>query len=129
MKRAIYVAYGVVGSLAGVACVLLSLLIAQPARGAETPNTVAAQFGITVITEQHLSCGGSFRVAGCFRPATPDTIYVQAGLDPDFENYVVLHEIGHAMANRLGLPPDECQADRFAQSLGAQMGNYCPPTE
>ena len=63
---------------------------------------------------------------GCFEPDTPDVIWVSPDLEPRKTRHIVLHEIGHAIHFRLGMPTSECRADRFAQSMGSKQGFYCP---
>lgn len=101
--------------------VLLVALIPKP--GAVVPDEIAAQFGVTVQVVSETPCG----LAGCFLRATPDTIYIEPGFDGEELRYLILHEIGHVIQHRLGIPLDECGADRFAQSMGSTFGAYCAP--
>jgi len=118
------VLYGVVVSLLAV----VGFLLINPLAAHGQSNAIAEKFGVTIVwSDDGCASVGGIDPAACFNPATPSTIYVTPGLDEATTNHLVLHEIGHVMQNRLGLPNDECAADRFAQSLGSQLGYYCQP--
>lgn len=77
-------------------------------------DELAARFGVTIVwTDDDRNCG-----LGCYRRSTPDVIYVEPGHDAAKTRHIVLHEVGHALHHRLGLPSSESDADRFAESMG-----------
>lgn len=122
---------GVVWGLVLSASVVLAFVLINPwtARGTDA---VAAQFDVTVNwfdRDDPTVCANpeGLEYAGCFHYTQPDVINVMRGLTPEQEAHTVLHEIGHVLQNRLGLEPNECDADRFAQSMGSNFGAYCPP--
>lgn len=116
------------GALAGaMLCVVAVMLVvdaserdaaqaaADSATIAETTDLdeLAAQFGVTIVwTDDDRNCG-----LGCYRRTTPDVIYVEPGHPDAKMRHVVLHEVGHALHHRLGLPPSEDAADRFAEAM------------
>lgn len=112
-----------VGFIAALIAPFILLVVLVPKPGMTVDNDIASQFGVTVQIVEDPPCGES----GCFLRATPDVIYVKEGLGAEWFRYVVLHEIGHVIQYRLGLPMDECAADRFAQSMGSEHGGYCAP--
>lgn len=121
LRRAIDTATGAVVALA---CAVAILAITAAATGNETPQSapqeIAADFGLTVVWFTDESpCGAVDEMIGCYDSDTPDVIYIAEGMDADKERSVILHEIGHALHDRLGLPIDECAADQFAASMGA----------
>lgn len=76
-------------------------------------DELAAQFGVAIVwTDDDRNCG-----LGCYRRGTPDVIYVEPGHDAVKTRHIVLHEIGHALHHRLGLPSSEDDADRFAEAM------------
>jgi hypothetical protein len=112
-------------------CVMLAIVVGitfivttlNPTAADGSPESIAQKFGVEIVwdADLHLRCGGY----ACFSPATPDLIYVKPGLSDDETKRVVLHELGHVVEYRLGIPLDECNADRFAAALGATWGSYC----
>jgi hypothetical protein len=124
LARLADICIGVAGSLV-VAVAALSVVVVQTRTPESDPNAIAAQFNLEVVWYDGESpCGNVEDVAGCYSPTTPDVIYVGQGFDPEKLNSVVLHEIGHAMQDRLNQPSDECAADAFARSLGATWFVY-----
>lgn len=124
--RATDIAIGAVSALAVIAVGGVITLTALSANAPETdPETIAAEFGISVVwfTDEP-PCGTSDLTIGCYDTDTPTVIYVAEGLAPDVERSVILHEIGHALRDRLGLPNDECAADKFAESMSATYLAY-----
>lgn len=117
------------GAITGLAIgtVVLTIAIASTTIHVEktSPSDIAAQFGVTVHYFKDARCGGAADAAGCTLPGSTDTIYIQSGLPADVTRSATLHELGHIMQNRLGLPNDECKADQFARSLGATALAYC----
>lgn len=117
-----------VGALAGaMLCVVAMLVIvdvserdaaeaaAEQATFTETSNLdeLAAQFGVTVVwTDDDRNCG-----LGCYRRDTPNVIYVEPGHSDAKMRHIVLHEVGHALHHRLGLPSSEAGADLFADAM------------
>ena len=121
-----------IGVIIGLAISLTAVTVVYAASKSPVPTTnpdaIAEQFDLKVVWyEDDSPCGSGTEAAGCYWTPTPDVIYIERGMDADTQQYAVLHEIGHAIAHRLNLPADECKADRFAQSLGSDMGFYCPP--
>lgn len=127
MNRVTSYIAGVVTALAICAAALgfVAANAAAPAAGADS-NALAAEFDLEVVwyddDDQPAVCEGH-DAAGCFEPRTPEVIYIQRDLG-EYERSVMLHEIGHAVHYRLGLPADECAADAFAISLGATWTGY-----
>jgi hypothetical protein len=114
-----------VAGVAGISWVLMMFINPGAAHDADS---IAAKFDVQIVWQNRVLCAGpDDRVAGCFTPAAPDTIFVRTGQTPELERYIVLHELGHVIQYRLGLDRDECGADRFAQSMGSTYGNYCAP--
>jgi Zn-dependent peptidase ImmA (M78 family) len=115
---------GAVTVLALVAGALLIWVLSAPAHSAESED-LASRFDVTVVWfDDNSPCGDTTEHGGCWQRATPDVIYVQSGFDPDVERSMILHEIGHVLQHRLGLPLDECKADEFARSMGATWSGY-----
>ena len=103
------------------------LIIALASSGRSTQyDEIARDFGVTIVWDTSLvpSCGDY----GCHTVLTPNVIYVSPDLG-DGTMRIVLHELGHVMQWRLGIPKDECGADQFAASLGAGWGSYCRPED
>jgi len=101
-----------------------------PATYPDTGNTLAQQFHVAIIwTADWRNCGATplQQSGGCWRSDTPNTVYIAPDMEPHSGVYIIRHEIGHAILNRLGMPNTECAADRFAQSLGSEVGDFCPP--
>lgn len=95
------------------------------AYAASSVTEISEQFGVRVTYFAVSPCGDTTHVYGCYDPATPDLIYVSATIDdPELERWVVLHEIGHALHDRMGSVSSECSADMFARSM---LGT--PPSE
>jgi len=83
-------------------------------------NSVA----IDIVWTENIPCGIVLEDAtGCFTPATPNVIYAKPIENDNARRFVVLHEIGHALAYRAGTSAtaeqSEIDADRFAESFGA----------
>lgn len=112
------------------AAVMAGVMLGAPAlfhapASATDATQIADQFGVTIVWST-LPCSLMDTTAqGCFLDNTPSTVYVSPKLSELRTSYAVLHEIGHVMQHRLGEPISECDADKFAQSLGAQFGHYC----
>ena len=87
------------------------------------PTRVAESFGVTVKVVDHLECSAADAI-GCYSPVDPNTVYILAGLEPDVERYAVLHELGHVLQERAGVPRDECGAEAIARALGATYSSY-----
>lgn len=105
--------------LVAAAVMIVALTSLQRVQSAEE---IASSFGVTIVWNTHLvpSCGSY----GCHSVLTPNVIYVSPDLGDDTRR-IVLHELGHVMQWRLGIPADECGADRFAAALGEAWGDYC----
>lgn len=81
-------------------------------------DELAARFGVTIVwTDDDRNCG-----LGCYRRGTPDVIYVEPGHDVVKTRHIVLHEVGHALHHRLGLPTSEEDADQFADAMVGPTG-------
>lgn len=116
--------------LALVAAGLLAALFlsADPAP-ARQPEDIASRFDVAVVWFEGDDSPCDAGSGGCFDPETPDVVYIMRGLDAEVERSLILHEIGHVLQFRLGLPLDECAADLFAESMGASWLGYageCP---
>lgn len=116
---------GAAFALGVAAAVVLTIGLATSERG-EDAEAIADSFGVTIVWDTHLvpSCGAF----GCHTPLTPDVIYIAPDLGTDTRR-IVLHELAHVLQWRLGLPKDECDADRFAAALGEPWGSYCAPKD
>jgi hypothetical protein len=121
----------------GIAAVGLGIAVAASAQEepapTETPvfspassvHEISEHFGIRVTYFAVSPCGDTDHVLGCWSSANPDIVWVSAEIrDPDLERWVILHEIGHALHHRMGIPGSECAADMFARSM---LGE--PPSE
>lgn len=122
---------GQVQGFAVGAAVVAALMFGLPAlTGLNSPSEdmdeLAAQFDVEIVWSNVNPCTPSGPAHGCYLNATPSLIYVSPDMPAEFLRYTVLHEIGHVVQQRLWLPPSECAADRFAQSLGTIKGAYCP---
>lgn len=82
---------------------------------------------IVVTDDPALNCAAHVG-GGCFRPATPNTIYVATSLHGAALRYVVLHELAHVRQYAAGRSLDECEADRMAVEAGADPveAHYLP---
>lgn len=113
------------------AAVMAAVMIGGPAllsshADVSDATKIAATFGVKIVWSPLSPCildGPEF--TGCFDDHTPNTIYMKPGMDRANEYYVALHEIGHVLQHRLGKILNECDADRFAQSMGSTLGYYC----
>ncbi|HWL59283.1 MAG TPA: hypothetical protein VNQ48_00160 [Microbacteriaceae bacterium] len=113
----------VVGLLAGAlvtVCAWISVELVEPPPASS--HELAGRFGVDVVYVPDLVCSG-IPADGCYRRSTPGVIYLRPGL-AEHERDVVLHELGHVMQDRAGVPGDECGADRIAAELGAQWFGY-----
>ena len=110
-----------------IAAVMLGLpAILAPASPLKDMDEMAATFGVEIVWTSVSPCQGIRTDAiGCHIELTPSRIYVSPDLTASDTRYIVLHEIGHVVQSRLGIPLDECEADNFARSLGAVVGE-CP---
>lgn len=80
--------------------------------------------------EPYLNCGVSAFLeqypddeptAGCFRPSTPDIIYLTTNiplLSSDKIEYLVTHEYAHYLQFTNGEPLSECEAEKFVTEKG-----------
>lgn len=115
---------GAVTVLAIAAGVLVAIFFSRPSAAA-VPDDLASRFDVTVVWfDDESPCGAATDFSGCFITGTPDVIYVASGFDADLTRSIILHEIGHVLQYRLGLPEDECKADEFARSMGATWTGY-----
>ena len=115
-----------IGATVTAALMLGLPALTAPASPSEDMDRLAATFGVEIVWTETSPCTSAIPDArGCYFAATPSRIYVSPTTKPTSMRQVVLHEIGHAIQGRLGLPRGECAADRFANSLGARMGDYC----
>lgn len=106
--------------LTGVALVLGYMIVTAPP--VATANDVAGQMGVSIVWD---SSGCSQPSTACFSRFTPDVIYVdQSVAGTWYERDVILHELGHVLQYRFGLPLDECHADQIARDLGATWTGY-----
>lgn len=116
-----YVA-GVVSTLAIAAVALgtIAAVAASPTRPAAS-HAIAAEFDVEVsgFTEATNPCGSPTSMGCYIADQAPNVIYIREGLGA-LTDSVILHELGHVMQKRLGLPYDECGAEEFARSLGAK---------
>lgn len=117
------------GLVVAVGVAAFAVVNAFGIRSPGTAEELAGTFGATIswFTDPSETPCEQVDAAGCYSPRNPDVIYISKGLQPDVQRYAILHEIGHMVQSRLGMPIDECAADRFAQSLGATYGPYCAP--
>ncbi len=85
---------------------------------------------IAVTDDPTLNCAAHVG-GGCFRPATPNTIYLASSLHGAALKYVVLHEYSHVRQHAAGAALDECEADRTAIDAGADpsYAHYLPNCE
>ena len=119
-------AYGV-AAVAAALCVTAGALALPPSTSAAQPHPIAAAHGAEIMWTTDDSVCASGERGGCYLPETPDVIWVSEGLPADLEEYVILHELGHLIQARNGEAFNECAADRYAQTHGAQFGEYCAP--
>jgi hypothetical protein len=121
MDRLTAFAAGAVAALAVCAGALgLIAANAAPTRPAAESNEIAAEFAVEVgwFDDTNNPCPTETSLGCYISEEDPDVIYVREDLGP-LTDSVILHEIGHVMQGRLGLPFDECGADDFARSMGA----------
>ncbi|MFT4227961.1 hypothetical protein [Micropruina sp.] len=116
---------GVAGFIAGVAIAAGPFLPVDARQVLDGAG--GQQVGIVVTDDPALNCAAHVR-GGCFRPATPNTIYVATSLHGAALRYVVLHEYSHVRQHAAGRPLDECEADRMAVDAGADpsRAHYLP---
>jgi len=110
---------------AAVAAIMVAVPLLNPRSIDPDMDAFAESVGITILWSDVTPCTPTTpNAVGCFTPATPDAIYVSKSLDNESRRFIVMHEIGHALANRLGSNEPrqvrEGRADSFARSLGAQ---------
>jgi hypothetical protein len=69
-----------------------------------------------VITDGKDNCGGAG--GGCFHRDDLNVIYVSPEVKHHYLDFVIVHEIGHALDARAGRETSECSADQFAKDFG-----------
>ena len=109
------------------AATVAAIMVGLPMLSASSPNPeldeFAASLGVDIVWTSLNPCKlhRSDNI-GCFVVATPNTIYVEPSIkNPGMDTFAVLHELGHVMQNRRGLPLDEKGADRMAWALRTQQ--------
>lgn len=122
--------YGVVFVVALIAGLMLgvSVMVVAPPLYNATPTVtgemeeLAAEFGVSIVwtDSTHPESPGP----GSFDPETPNLIYVSSEMDEGATHHTVLHEAGHAMQHRMGVPYDECGAEDFARVMGSTYYSY-----
>jgi len=124
-RKAVYSLGGLVAGLALSVTTVAAFGIATNHPTKVHPSELGAAFDVTVLYfEDSSPCGSGDQHAGCFRWLEPDVIYIKAGMDPEVERSVTLHEIGHVLQYRAGVPGTECEADEIARLLGATWFGY-----
>ena len=111
------------GLLSGAIVLVVAFIVHLAGQPLTTPGStdeLLDRFDAQLERVEDLHCG-SIDAAGCF--VAPDLIQVDTGVG-ELEHDVVLHELGHLIQYRLGLPADECQADAFAILFGATHVGY-----
>lgn len=101
---------------------------ALPAEPLTDADSIAAAFGVDIVWDTTFCTSGAHpkKVMGCASAATPDIIYLDPTASAKRSHRTVLHELGHIMQYRLGLERNECEADKFADSLHPPlMGFNC----
>lgn len=99
--------------------------VMAPADHLATTNPIASQYGVSINwNKDDLAFACSPIALGCFVEHTPTVIYVSPDLG-DYTEQVILHELGHVMQYRNGVPMDECGADQFAALMGSDEGYNC----
>lgn len=120
---------GVAGFVAGVAIAAGPFL---PVDARQVLDAAGGQHVSVVVTDDPaLNCAAHVG-GGCFRPATPNTIYLASSLRGAALKYVVLHEYSHVRQHAAGVKAlDECEADRTASDAGADpsYAHYLPTCE
>jgi hypothetical protein len=93
------------------------------------PYDLAENLGVE-ITYSDAPCAEHFApntIVGCYWPDTQSIEILSNINSSSFEEYAVLHELGHYIQDVYNLEFDECQADRIAYRLGANFSGYeCP---
>ncbi|MFT3971728.1 MAG: hypothetical protein QM695_15990 [Micropruina sp.] len=119
---------GVAGFVAGVAIATAPFL---PVDARQVLDGAGGQHATIVVTDDPAWNCAAHVGGGCFRPATPNTIYVATSLHGAALRYVVLHEYAHAQQHAAGRLLDECEADRMAVDTGADpsYAHYLPNCE
>ena len=118
-------AYGV-AAVAAALCVTAGALALPPSTADAVTHPLTAPHDTKIMWTETSVCADG-KQGGCYLPETPNVIWVSDGMPDDLEEYVILHELGHLIQHRNGEPFDECAADRYAQTHGAQFGEYCAP--
>lgn len=114
VRRATDIATGAVGVLAVGVVTLLLLTLVQPSRAEQVANANE----VAIVWVDELACAG-VEALGCFDIRQPNQITVVRGLEGSQQEYVILHELGHAVFYRFGKQSTECEADSFAHAMGA----------
>lgn len=112
---------GFASALAVAGIVWLGFTLANPLAAGNDAEAIASQFHVAVVWDA-TGCSGA---PGCHWTQTPDVIYLEPGRDAAATRQTALHELGHVMQYRLGLPADQCGADRFAEALGGGEPTHC----
>lgn len=99
-----------------------------PLSPSEDWDGIAELFAVQIVwTESNPCMLTGQQVNGCFTASTPSMIYVSPSLDKTSTRELVLHEIGHVMQWRLGMPPSEPGADVFSDWYRwAGVGDFRP---
>lgn len=82
-----------------------------------------AERGVEIIwtSDPAMNCGATAEggIGGCFQPEWPEAIVLSPELYGGALEFVTLHEYRHVQQYREALPLDECDADAWAISQGA----------
>lgn len=120
---------GFVTGAAVMAGLMLGLpLMTAPQSPSEDLDAIAAMFDVEIVWTDESPCKRSEqRAIGCFFAPTPSLIYVSPNLADETRD-TVLHELGHVMQWRVGLPRSEEGADAFGRwYLWSSRGDYLAP--
>jgi len=105
------------------AAFVAAAMVGLPMLGAGSPTPELDEFaeslGVEIIwTDTHPCLLKAPTSEGCHTAPMPNTIFIDPDARADDLRFLVLHEIGHVLQDRLDMERDECHAYRIADAIG-----------